>query len=170
MLEDLCLVSSLCHRWRLFGMLRSSLPVGMVSTTKNLEGIPNFTYHASSDRKKALSGRALWVLTKPLPEEVVEPTQCFPEVAELLKEEVRVETKGWTAKGPVARSLSRRVSVEVVVHEFWQRAGLKGKVAAFNLEQGFLLFQFQEAGERDLVLGRPWVVAVQALVVKPWWP
>lgn len=37
----------------------------------------------------------------------------------------------------------------MAMREFRLRTGLKGDVAAYNLEQEFLLFQFQEAGEQD---------------------
>lgn len=66
---------------------------------------------------------------------------------ELLREEVKVESKGWMAERVVARSLGRRVSMEVVACEFRQWARLKGEVAAFNLEHGYLMFRFREARE-----------------------
>lgn len=77
-----------------------------------------------------------------LSKEVVELTQCFLEITELPKEEVRVETEGWTVEGLVKKSLGRRVSTEVMAHEFRQQARLKSEVVAFNMEHGFLSFWF----------------------------
>lgn len=73
-------------------------------------------------------------------------------------------------RGLVTRSLSWRVQAETAAREFQLCLKLKGEIAAYNLEQGCLLFHFQEAGERDYVLSRPWVISGQALVVKPWQP
>lgn len=53
----------------------------------------------------------------------------------------------------------RWVSVEMVAREFQLRVGLKGEVVGFNLNNGFAMFRFQEAGERGMVLRRLWVVA-----------
>lgn len=97
----------------------------------------------------------VWVSLKPLPGEVTKLMQHFLEMAKLPKEEVMIETKRWMAEGLVARSLGQKVSADMVAHEFQQQAGLKDEMAAFNLEQGFLLFRFQEAGERAIVLGQP---------------
>lgn len=76
----------------------------------------------------------MWVSMEPLSEEVVELAQCYPEVAELPKKEVRGEMEEWLAKRLVARTLDRRVLVEVVACEFQRRVRLKGDIAAFNLE------------------------------------
>ncbi|KAG1327327.1 hypothetical protein COCNU_01G012610 [Cocos nucifera] len=46
----------------------------------------------------------------------------------------------------------------------------QGEVRALDLEQGHLLVRFEDAGERDLVLGWPWVVSGQALAVEQWRP
>ena len=91
-------------------------------------------------------------------------------MVELSEEEIRVEMEGWAASAVVPRSLDQRVVVEAVIKEFGQQAALKGEVVVYNMEQGHLMVRFMEAGERDLILGRSWVVAGQALAVEPWWP
>lgn len=55
-----------------------------------------------------------------------------------------------------------------MAREFWLRAGLKGEVAGFNLENEFAMFCFKDARKKDLVVRRPWVVVGHALVVEPW--
>lgn len=62
------------------------------------------------------------------------------------------------------------MAMEAVVREFRLRAGLKGEVAGYGLEQGHLLFCFKEAGERNLIFCQSWVVAGQTLAVEPWQP
>lgn len=90
----------------------------------------------------------------------------YLEVAELPEDEVNGKMEQWL----VARTLGWRVLADVAVREFRLHAGLKEEVVAFNLDQEFLLFCFQEAGERDAILTWPWVVSDQALVVEPWRP
>lgn len=59
----------------------------------------------SSSRKKAVLGRVVWILLEPSPEEVAELFHHFPEVMELPREEVRVESEGWAVETLVAQSL-----------------------------------------------------------------
>ena len=107
----------------------------------------------------------MWVSPVPSPEEVAELIQRLPEIVKL-PEEVQVETVEWAATAVVARRLGRRVSAEAAITELRQRAGVKGEVVGYNLELGHLLFRFAEAGDREMALGRPWVVAGQVLVAE----
>lgn len=52
-----------------------------------------------------LSDRPIWVFQEPLLDVVEELTRRFPKVVELPKEEARIETEEWLAKGLVVRSL-----------------------------------------------------------------
>lgn len=88
-------------------------------------------------------------------------------MVELSEKETRVESEGWATKTVVARKQDRRVSMEKVACESWQGARSEREVAACNLEQGYLMFMFQEAKEWDLIMGGPWMVAGKALAVKP---
>lgn len=79
---------------------------------------------------------------------MTELAQYYPEMAELSEDEIKEETEEW--QGLVARNLCRKVLVEVAACKFWLHAGLKGNAAAYNLEQGFLLFQFREEESETL--------------------
>ena len=71
----------------------------------------------------------------------------------------------------VVKTLSgQRVAVEAVEWNFKLRAGLKGEVRVFGMERGHVMVRFSDLDERDGMLGRPWVVAGQALVVEAWRP
>lgn len=109
-----------------------------------------------------------WDLTDPTLEEVAELARRFPEVVELPEKMMKGEIEDWLAKGLVARNLGQRVMAEAAAHEFRLRAKLNGEFAAYNLEQGCLLFHFQEAGEQDSILNQPWVVSSQPLAVELW--
>lgn len=52
-----------------------------------------------------MQGHSVWVLLDPSLEEVVDPIRWFPEVMELLKEKVKVKSRGWTVLAVVTRSL-----------------------------------------------------------------
>lgn len=124
----------------------------MASNRANIGSTFTMTNLGHTGGTKPPSGLPIWVSLKPSPDMVEELIRHFPEVVELLEEEIWTESKEWLAKGLVARSLGRRVFVEVVVHEFRLRARLKDDVAAFNLEDGFLIFRFKKVGECDAVL------------------
>ena len=112
-------------------------------------------------------GCSVWVSLEPSSEEVAELIRWFSEIVKLPKE-VQVETTEWAATAVVARSLGRCVSMEAVIIELRQWAGVKGEVVGYNLELGHLLFWFVEAGDRELALNRPWVVAGQVLAAETW--
>lgn len=127
--------------------------------------------------KKGVSGWMKWVWSKPSPKEVNDLARRYSEVAKLPEDEINGKTKELLAKRLVARMLGQRVLANAAAHEFRLCAGLNGDVAPFNLEQGFFLFRFQEAGEWDaifgqpwVVFGHPWVVFGQALAMESWRP
>lgn len=141
----------------------------MANAPRNPLGTLHGGDQPESSWKRTMQGRTMWVSPEPSPEEVEELIRWFSEIMELLKEEERVESEGWATLAIVAKSLGRRVAVEMMVREFQLQARLKGDVVGYDLEQGYLLFHFKEAGERDVILHRPWVVAGQALAMEPWW-
>lgn len=151
-------------------MQRSAAPEGMADNPENRQGDTREGNRVESAWRRMGNGRSIWVSPEPSPEEVEMLARRFPEVAELPEDEVREETEGWAALAVVARSLGRRVAAEAVIREFRLRAGVKGGVVGYNLEMGHFIFRFEETEERERVLGRPWVVAGQALAVEPWRP
>lgn len=71
---------------------------------------------ANTSGKKPLTGWLVWVSLKPSPDEVEELARRFPEVVELLEEEVRKATEERMAKGLIAspstgKSLQRQQRV-----------------------------------------------------------
>lgn len=81
---------------------------------------------------------------------------------------LKEKSEGWVALVVVVvRSLGRQVSVETMARDFRSKAGLKGEVVRFNMENGFVMFCFKEAREKDLAFHLPWVVASQARTMEP---
>lgn len=167
---DSCFCSFLCDCRHLPGLLWLLLPAGLSTKSLNSMGALDSVNRAGNDWKRGLSGRVKWVSLEPSPEEVAELDRHYPEVVELPEDEAKRETDDLLSRGLVARNLRWRVQAEATACMFWLHARLKGDIVAYNLEQEFLLFQFQEAGERDSVLSRPWIVTGQALEVEPWQP
>lgn len=113
---------------------------------------------ASSGARSEAMERMRRVWSEPSPKEANDLAWHYPEVADLLDDEVGGKMELWLAKGLLSKSLDRRVLMEAAAREFCQHASVKGEIFTFNLEQGFLLFRFQEKGEHDSMLLRPWMV------------
>lgn len=131
------------------------MPVRILTKSGNSVEVQNSVDQVGSDRKKGRGGRVKWISADPSPEEVVELAHRFPEMVKHSKDEVKGETDDWLARGLVARSLDQRVQAKAATHEFQLHVIINGDVQVYNLEHGFMLFRFQDAGERDSVLNHP---------------
>lgn len=108
-------------------------------------------------------------LGSPTPSSVeVDLVKWLAEVVIVPTKVLREKSEDCAALAMVVRSLGWWVSMEMASREFRLRAGLKGEVAGFNLDNRFAMFCFQEAGEREMVLRWLWVVAGQVLAVESW--
>lgn len=112
----------------------------------------------------------MWVTPEPTPATVEELTRRFPDVVELPEDEIREETDAWLAGGIIARSLGRRVSAEAFTKEVRRRGGLKNEVSGHDVEEGFIIFHFEDTANRGLVLAQSWTVGGQAMAIELWRP
>lgn len=109
----------MCDRRRLRDVRAPPLAAGMASNRGNARGLSVETKTTKTSKKKTLTGQPVWVSSEPSPDEVEELARRFPEVVDLLDEEVRGETDNWLAKGLVARSLGQKIAAKAAAHEFW---------------------------------------------------
>lgn len=115
-LKDSCKHLFWCDRRWLSEIWKSLLSTGMVSNSS--EGTSVTMDRAGMSLMKPSTDQTIWVSSEPLLDEVEELARCYPEVVELPEEEVRVQTEEWLAKGLIAKTLGRKVSMEAAAWEF----------------------------------------------------
>lgn len=91
----------------------------------------------------------------------------FPEVIQVPPAALAEETSSWEQHAILARNIQRWIPSDTIIREF-RRAGVTGEVGAVCLAHRCYIFRFSEPNDKDLVLGRPWVVNGQPIGTTEW--